>query len=102
MRKIRNPKLEIRNKFEMWEVRKWDEVRSCGFGHCTSFQIVSDFEFRISDFLREEVGESRREIGELEAEAVVEGSGGEDAFAVEKFVGESAERGAEGEGGDAE
>ena len=86
----------------MSEVRKLAEVWLGGFGHCTSFEIVSDFEFRISDFLREEVGESRREIGELEAEAVVEDGGGEDALAVEEFVGEAAKRGAQDEGGDAE
>ena len=50
----------------------------------------------------EEVGERGREVGELEAKAVVESGGGEDAFAVEEFVGEAAERGAEKKCGDAE
>jgi hypothetical protein len=46
----RNPKLEIRNKFE---ARMFECVTACGrsFEH-SDFVLVSDFELGISDFLR--------------------------------------------------
>ena len=64
--KIRNPKSEIRNKFEQLEIRKMEmDARTAVFLHFSRFEFVSDFGFRISIFshhaprMRETVGRLR-------------------------------------------